>query len=210
MDAWQWNDRYAGEEPLFTADPARFLGREVAGVPPGRALDLGCGEGRNALWLAEQGWHVTGVDFSEVGLAKARRLAGARGIPLERLNLVLADLAGYEPPPEAFHLVLLLFVHPPPAERARLLGAAARALVAGGTLLVVGYDVTNPTRGGGGGPRDPSILFTPDDIVAEVSPPLEVERAERLRVPVAWEEGEAFAVDAVVRARRRWVASRPP
>ena len=202
MDAQQWNERYAGEEPLFTADPARFLGQEVAEMPPGRALDLGCGEGRNALWLAERGWHVTGVDFSDVGLAKARRLAASRGIPLDRLELELADLAGYDPPPEAFDLVLLMFVHPPAPERARLLAAAAEALKPAGTLLVVGYDVTNPVRGGAGGPRDPSILFTPDDIVAEVSPPLEVERAERLRVAVPSEEGEAFAVDAVVRARR--------
>ena len=202
MDAQQWNERYGGEEPLFTADPARFLGQEVADMPPGRALDLGCGEGRNALWLAERGWHVTGVDFSGVGLGKARRLAGARGVPSERLDLVLADLTGYDPPPDAFDLVLLMFVHPPPPERSRLLAAAAAALVEGGTLLVVGYDVTNPTRGGAGGPRDPSILFTPDDIVAEVSPPLQVERAERLRVPVSSDDGEAFAVDAVVRARR--------
>jgi len=208
MDAQQWNERYAGEEPLFTADPSRFLGQEVAGVEPGRALDLGCGEGRNALWLAERGWHVTGVDFSDVGLAKAGRLAAARDVPAERLDLVLCDLAAYDPPPDAFDLVLLMFVHPPPPERRRLLAAAAGALVPGGTLLVVGYDVTNPTRGGAGGPRDESILFTPDDLVAEVSPPLAVERAERLRVPVppprgdGDDGGEAFAVDAIVRAHR--------
>ena len=202
MDAQQWNERYAGEEPFFTADPGRFLGQEVAGMRPGRALDLGCGEGRNSLWLAERGWHVTGVDFSDVGLAKARRLAATRGIPADRLDLVLADLTGYHPEPDAFDLVLLMFVHPQPVERRRLLGAAAQALVPVGTLLVVGYDATHVAEGNRRGPRDPAILFTPEELVAEVSPPLVVERAERLRVPVTSEEGETFAVDAIVRARR--------
>lgn len=202
MDAQQWNERYAGEEPFLTADPARFLGAEVAAVRPGRALDLGCGEGRNALWLARRGWYVTGVDFSDVGLAKARRLAAATGVPGERLHLVLADLADYEPDPDAFDLVLLLFVHPPPPQRRRLLGSAGRALRPGGILLVVGYDVANATEGTAGGPRDPAVLFTADDIVTELRPPLVVERAERLRVPVRCAGDERMAVDAVVRARR--------
>ncbi len=202
MDRVQWNERYAGEEPLFKADPARFLAAEVEGTLPGRALDLGCGDGRNALWLAQRGWHVTGVDFSDVALAKAARFAVARGVPAERLDLVLADLADYQPAPDAFELVLLLFVHPPAPRRRRMLDSAARALRPGGVLLVVGYDVANATEGTAGGPRDPAVLFTADDIVAELPPPLVVERAERLRVPVPSEDGERMAVDAVVRARR--------
>src|SRR5579875_1878471 len=78
MDRAEWDARYAGEELLWRAEPNQFLVEEVAELPPGRALDVACGEGRNAIWLAEHGWNATGVDFSEVALAKARRLADQR------------------------------------------------------------------------------------------------------------------------------------
>jgi 2-polyprenyl-3-methyl-5-hydroxy-6-metoxy-1,4-benzoquinol methylase len=63
-----WNARYAASELLWTAEPNRLFAAEIAGLEPGRALDLACGEGRNAVWLAEQGWRVTAVDFSDVAL----------------------------------------------------------------------------------------------------------------------------------------------
>ena len=94
MDAEGWDRRYEGSDLLWTAEPNRFLVAEVAGLEPGRALDVGTGEGRNAVWLAEQGWRVTGVDFSAVGLEKARHLATARGVEVE---WVLADLSHYQP-----------------------------------------------------------------------------------------------------------------
>ena len=78
MDSNVWDERYAGDDLVWSAQPNRFLVVEVETLPPGRALDLACGEGRNAVWLAERGWDVTGVDFSNVGLDKARRLADAR------------------------------------------------------------------------------------------------------------------------------------
>ena len=81
VDRNAWDERYAGDELVWSAQPNRFLVAEVETLPPGRALDLACGEGRNAVWLAERGWDVTGVDFSNVGLDKARRLAdGARRV----------------------------------------------------------------------------------------------------------------------------------
>jgi SAM-dependent methyltransferase len=80
MDRQQWDERYMTDELIWRAEPNRFLVEEVARMKPGRALDLACGEGRNALWLAERGWQVTGVDFSPVGLAKARRLAVVRRV----------------------------------------------------------------------------------------------------------------------------------
>ena len=72
MGPEDWNRRYSGSELLWTAQPNRFLVAEATGLPPGRALDLACGEGRNAVWLAAQGWRVTGVDFSEMAISKAR------------------------------------------------------------------------------------------------------------------------------------------
>ena len=82
MGREEWNRRYAGSELVWTAQPNRFLVAEAGDLPPGRALDLACGEGRNAVWLAERGWQVTGVDFSDIGAregARARGRAGSRG-----------------------------------------------------------------------------------------------------------------------------------
>ena len=79
MDRHDWDARYAGEQLVWSAEPNRFLVAEVDGLTPGRALDVACGEGRNAIWLAEQGWTVTGVDFSPVALDKARRTGRSPG-----------------------------------------------------------------------------------------------------------------------------------
>lgn len=197
-----WDRRYQGAELLWTAEANRFLVAEVGPMPPGQALDLGCGEGRNAVWLAERGWEVTAVDFSAVGLGKGRRLAEARGVTVE---WVLADLLGYEPPPEAFDLVVLLYLHLPPPDRRLVHRRAARSLAPGGTILVVGHDRTNITDGWGG-PQDPTLLFTPGDVVDDVEG-LTIERAETVRRPVQTDQGERVALDALVRARlsrRTW------
>ncbi len=197
MDREGWNKRYAGSELLWTAQPNRFLAAEVSGLPPARALDLGCGEGRNAVWLAERGWQVTGVDFSEVGLAKAEKLAEERGLSVE---LTLADLREYVPTPGAFELVAVLYLQVPAHERRVLHARAASAVAPGGLLLVVGHDSTN-LADGYGGPKDPAVLFTPDEVAAEL-PGLRVERAERVRRPVASLEGGVQAIDALLRATR--------
>lgn len=191
MDRQQWNERYAAQPLLWDVDPDPFLGAELAGTGPGRALDLGAGEGRTALWLAQRGWDVTAVDFSDVALDRGRRRVEDSGAP-GRADWVCADLTEYADPPGPFDLVLLLFIHLPATHRRRLLRLAATALAPGGLVLVVGYDTTHATEGQGG-PRDPAILFSPEDIVADLEG-LEVERAERIRV--------GDAVDAIVRARR--------
>lgn len=79
-DSAGWDRRYAGSELVWTSEANRFLAAEAEGLAVGRALDLACGEGRNAVWLAQRGWQVTGVDFSQVGLDKAARLAEQRGV----------------------------------------------------------------------------------------------------------------------------------
>jgi SAM-dependent methyltransferase len=192
-----WNARYAGTELLWTAQPNRLFAAEVDDLPPGRALDVACGEGRNAVWLAERGWRVTAIDFSDVALAKGARLAESRGVEVE---WVVGDVLAYELGTQEFDLVAVLYLQLPPDELARVLRSAAAALASGGTLVVIGHDTTNLTDGYGG-PRDPSVLFTPDDVVSELGG-LEVERAEAVRRAVALEAGEATAIDAFVRARR--------
>lgn len=190
-----WDRRYAEHELVWSAGPNRFLVAEVEGLAAGRALDLACGEGRNAIWLATLGWEVTGVDFSEVAIRKGRDRAAREGVVVDFL---CADLLEYEPDRSSFDLVLLLYFHLPPSELRTVLSRASSALVEGGTLLVLGHDRTNLTDGVGG-PSDAGLLYTPDEIAAEL-PGLDVVKAERVLRDV---EGETRpAIDALVLARR--------
>jgi len=198
MDSRGWDHRYAGKELVWTAEPNRFLAAEVADLLPGRALDLACGEGRNAVWLAQKGWQVTGVDFSQVGLDKAARLAEQRDVSVE---WELADLREYVPPEAAFELVVVLYLHVPATDRRQIHARAARALADAGVLLVVGHDTSNPAQGHGG-PQDAAILFTPEEVVDDV-PRLEIQRAASVRRPVGSPPEQVWAIDALVRATRR-------
>jgi SAM-dependent methyltransferase len=200
VDREGWDDRYQGDDLIFTADPSRFLGPELAGVKPGRALDLGSGEGRNALWLAEQGWTVTGVDFSAVGVTKADRLARRRRL---QVDWVVADLRSFHPPASTFDLVIQFFVHFPAPERRALLHRAVDSLRPGGVVLVVGYHVDHLHEGSSGGPRDLALLFTTEDVVTDLTG-LHFDRVDRLRVPAGVDEDgtQRYAVNVIVRARK--------
>jgi len=190
-----WDRRYAEVENLWATKPNRFLVAEVEDLPPGRVLDLACGEGQNTIWLATLGWDATGVDYSEVAIAKARRRAESDGV---LVDFACADLVDYEPPEAEYDLVVVLYLHIPLVERRGVLGRAAAAVAAGGTFLFVGHDLRNLTDGVGG-PSDPTLLATPDDIAAELSG-LNVERAERVLRDVSGESRDA--IDTLVRARR--------
>jgi SAM-dependent methyltransferase len=197
MDRHGWNDRYEGRELIWTADPNQFLVAEVDSLVPGRALDLGSGEGRNSVWLAEQGWQVTAVDFSDVGIAKGRELATHRGVEVLWVN---EDLNLYEPPEAAFELVIVFYLQMPPDQRSAVLAKAARAVSPGGTVLVVAHDLTNLEHGYGG-PQNPNLLYTPDETIAALAE-LEVVKAERVTRLVENEEGRFEAIDTLVRAKR--------
>jgi SAM-dependent methyltransferase len=190
-----WDRRYAKVENLWAVKPNRFLVGEVGELAPGRALDLACGEGQNAIWLASLGWDVTGVDFSEVAIAKARTRAEREGVNVDFLS---ADLNEYEPEPAAFDLVLVLYLHISRDERRSVLARAVEALAPGGTFVLVGHDLTNITEGVGG-PSDPGIHVTPDEVASEL-PGLVIEKAERVFRDVTGEERDA--IDALVRARK--------
>ncbi|HEY7693416.1 MAG TPA: class I SAM-dependent methyltransferase [Gaiellaceae bacterium] len=195
MEREDWNRRHGeAEGPLFGVEPNRFLAAEVAALAPGRALDLACGAGRNAVWLAERGWTVTGVDFSDVALEHARRLAEDRGVEVE---WVQADVREWAPAAAAFDLVAILYLQIPVGERRVVHGRAAAAVAPGGTLLVVGHDREN-LRSGTGGPKDVNVLLDADEVAGELGG-LAIERAERVLRPV---EGERDAIDTLVRARR--------
>jgi SAM-dependent methyltransferase len=200
VDRQQWDERYSRDEFEWSTRPNQFVAAELAGLPPGRALDLAAGEGRNAVWLAERGWRVTAVDFSRVGLDKGRKLGAARGIPDGQVDWVVADLTGYEPESEAFDLVLIAYLQVEAALRAKVLAGAAAALAAGGTLFVIGHDLTNLTEGVGG-PQYPEVLYTPETIAAEL-PGLHILRAERVRRAVERDGAAGTAIDTLVRAER--------
>jgi SAM-dependent methyltransferase len=202
VDREHWNRRYANSELVWTADPNRFLVEEVADLEPGRALDLACGEGRNAVWLAERDWDVTGVDFADVGLAKAAKLSAEREVEVEWVH---ADLLEFVPERGRYDLVIVLYLHLVADERRRVHAAAAAAVARGGVLLVIGHDTSNPIVGCGG-PQDPTILFTPEEVAAEL-PGLRVERAVKVRRPVGAGDGNVYAIDALVRATRDDVRS---
>jgi len=180
--------------------PNQFVAAELAALPPGRALDLAAGEGRNSVWLAERGWSVTAVDFSRVGLDKGRALGAARGVADGRVEWVVADLSEYSPARAAFELVLIAYLQVDAALLARVLAGAAAALTPGGTLLVVGHDLTNLTEGVGG-PQRPDVLYTPEAITAGL-PGLRIVRAERVRRTVERDGAQATAIDTLVRAER--------
>lgn len=207
MDASGWDARYASAELVWSAEPNRWVAEQAADLPPGRALDLAAGEGRNALWLAARGWTVTAVDFSAVALEKGGRLAARRpAAEAARLRWVQADVTTYRPEPAAADLVLVAYLHLVAADRRRVLGHAAAALAPGGILLVIGHDRTNLTAGTGG-PQDPAVLFEPDEVVADLADrvdraELRVVLAERVRRPVETADGVRHAIDALVRFAR--------
>jgi SAM-dependent methyltransferase len=204
MDSHEWNARYSASALVWGTEPNRWIRRETADLTAGRALDLAAGEGRNGIWLAEQGWQVTAVDFSAVALDRARQLADARlGPDAERLTLVCADALEYRPAPGGYDLVLVAYLQLPAAQRRPVLRSAAEALAPGGTLLVVGHDSSNLTEGTGG-PQDPAVLFTAEDVLADVADhTLTTVRAERVRRPVESPDGTVTdAIDALARLHR--------
>jgi SAM-dependent methyltransferase len=200
MDSQQWDERYSGTEFEWTTRPNQFVAAELADLPPGRALDLAAGEGRNAVWLAERGWQVTAVDFSPVGLEKGRKLSAARGVDEARVDWIVADLRDFEPDRDFYDLALIAYLQVSPELRATVLARAAAALLPGGTAFVVGHDLTNLTEGTGG-PQDPDVLYTPEAVRADL-PGLRVVRAERVHRTVERDDGPATAIDTLVRAVR--------
>jgi len=178
VDSQQWDERYSATGFVWATGPNQFVAAELAGLSPGRAIDLAAGEGRNTVWLAERGWRVTAVDFSRVGLDKGRALSTARGVAGERVDWIQVS----------------------PKLRATVLARAAAALAPGGTAFIVAHDLINLTEGTGG-PQDPEVLYTPEAVRAEL-PELRILRAERVRRTVTREDGPATAIDTLVHAVR--------
>lgn len=211
MDARAWDERYAAAELVWSARPNQFVEGELADLAPGRAVDLAAGEGRNAIWLAEQGWQVTAVDFSLVGLDKGRETLERhpRGRDLH-VDWVHADVLEWEPGPVGYDLAVVAYLQLVDTERSRALRHAFDSLAVGGTLFVVAHDTTNYTEGTGG-PTDPAVLYTAADVLDDLADrPFETVRAERVTREVGGGEDPVShraqpsrtAYDALVRVVR--------
>jgi SAM-dependent methyltransferase len=186
----RWDERYATHDHVWSAEPNAEVERIVGDWPPGRALDLGAGEGRHAVWLAGKGWRVTAVDFSAVGLAKGEKEAVSRGVSVD---WVVADARSWQPASaSAYDLVLVSYLHLPENVLARTPGW----LAPGGALVVVGHGVRNLTEGVGG-PSDPALLHSVEGL-RDAAQGLDIERCEEFLRPTP----EGDAIDVVLVARR--------
>jgi len=199
----RWNERYAGKELIWSAGPNALFAEAAAQLHSGAALDVACGEGRNALWLAEQGWQVTAMDFSSVAIDKARKIAGHRGL---QVHWQLADITSCSLPAEGFDLAAIIYLHTDPASRQIRLPKVLDAVKPGGTFIYIGHDPQNISHGVGG-PQDPRFLPSTGEITALMTQ-FEVIAAEMRQRPVASDPGhgapgEGNALDTYVRGVRR-------
>ena len=193
MDAAGWDERYAASELVWSAEPNRFVAEVCADLAPGRALDLAAGEGRNAIWLAQRGWTVTATDFSAVGLDKGRRLAqttraspsgspGCRPMPPRPTGPRSSTWWWWRTSSSS------------QTERREAVRRGFAALQSGGRLVLVAHDTTNIAEGTGG-PQDPAVLMTAEDVLIDLTgEPYDVIRAERVSRPV----GDLTAYDCLV------------
>lgn len=192
MDAQGWDERYQDAELVWSGEPNRFVAQHLAGLAPGDAVDLGAGEGRNAVWLAGRGWRVTAVDFSAVGLSKARRMAFEAEV---ELATVVGDVETYEPS-FPVDLVLISYLQIPDLQQLGLLRRVKEWLNPGGVVFVVAHDKSN-VADGYGGPQDVDVCYDVQQTVTALAG-LRIEVAEVAQRPV---DG-AVALDTVVLARR--------
>jgi SAM-dependent methyltransferase len=194
----EWDERYASAEQVWSGRPNGALVAEVAGLRPGRALDVGCGEGADVVWLAQQGWDVTGLDVSQVALDRAAMHARQAGASVRWVH---ADLVQAQLPAGAFDLVsaqypALLRTPGDDAERALL-----AAVAPGGTLLVVHHADIDPEEAKARG-FDPADYVGPADVAALLGDGWRVEVDEKRPRDITGGAGAHHTHDLVLRARR--------
>jgi SAM-dependent methyltransferase len=198
VDAAAWDERYRERPLVWTAGPNLFVERELADLPPGRALDLAAGEGRNAIWLAGRGWEVEAVEFSPVAMEKGRQLAEAAGVAV---SWTLADLLA-APPLAPADLVVVAYLHLAAPQLRDALRHAATAVAPGGQLFLIGHALRNLDEGTGG-PQYPEVLWTESALRDALDGTgLVLDRLEEVTRQVETEDGVRDAIDLLGRAHR--------
>ena len=161
----RWDERYGRPGFAYGTTPNQFLASVTDRLPPGRVLCLGAGEGRNAVFLAQRALDVVAVDWSGVGLAKARRRAAELGV---RIRTVIADLTEYVIDPEAWDGIVSVFCHLPPAARTRLYRAAVAGLKPGGAFVLEAY-TPRQLEYGTGGPPTADLMTTLEELERDLA-----------------------------------------
>ena len=198
-----WDARYGGTDRVWSGHPNPRLVEQVGDLPAGTALDVGAGEGADAVWLARHGWQVTALDVSPVALAHVAEHAAEHGVG-DRVTTLHHDLMSGTPLPVGFDLVSAQFMHPPLDRFTEIFRTIAEAVRPGGTLLVVGHHPDDHTTGLGSAHGHEDLLFTPDKVVATLDQAIwDVRLAEVQTRPSTRPDGPATATDSVVLAVRR-------
>ena len=199
-----WDERYGSAEALWSGQPNQRLVENLADRTPGTALDVGCGEGADAIWLAAHGWQVTAVDVSQVALDRAARHADAAGADLAaRITWQHADLRSWDPGPARFDLVSAHYLHLPPTAREQAHRRLAATVRPGGMLLIVGHhpsdlQTTIPR------PNLPELFFTAEQEAAALDPAEWAVVAAAPQREALDPDGHPVTIaDAVLRAERR-------
>ncbi len=192
-----WNERYGTEGWVFGVEPNVFVRAFFAHRSPGRVLDLGCGQGRNAVWLALHGHDVLGVDLSPVAVDQARELAAAAGVAV---TFEAADLTVWDPGDRTFDYVVLSYLQMIEEHRRIVHGLARAVLAPGGHVFVVAHHLDNLEHGVGG-PQLPAVLFTESQLEEDFAG-LDVVRSEAVERIVERDEGPATAIDVLFVGRR--------
>jgi SAM-dependent methyltransferase len=196
-DAASWTERHAAAAMAWDTTPNQFVVAACRKLRPGRALDLGAGEGANAVWLAGRGWRVTAVEQGTVDVGRIQSHSALLGHPVDA---IMADAVGYHPRPASFDLVLLSYLQLSEHQLRRVLQNVVPGLSPGGRFLLVAHDATNLELGWGG-PKDPNLLTTPEVVAGLLTAlGLQVQRAEVVRREVVTEVGYRIALDHVVEA----------
>ncbi len=199
-----WDARYGASEQVWSGNPNQRLVEQVADLTPGSALDVGCGEGADATWLAGRGWQVTGIDVSTVALERAARNAASLGTDVAgRVTWEQADMLVWDPAPRQFDLVTAHFIHLPAAQREALHRRLAAAVRPGGTLLIVGHHPSDLDTSAGRW-NLPGFLYTADEVALVLDPAdWRIDVADAQARPARDPDGNPITIhDAVLRATR--------